>query len=206
MAKINLLPWREELRREKKKEFLVILGGVVVLSALVAFLWVVTVESAIENQNARNQILETEISSLEKQVAEISELKKKRDDLLTRIKIIQDLQGTRSLIVRYFDDLARAIPDGVYLTLVSRKDDLVSIEGVAESYNRVASFMRSLDKSDWFAEPSLTSVVAAPSEGEQAQAFKMTVKTSIPGMAADQENADNLSKGKVDVKKSGGKK
>ena len=110
MAKINLLPWREELRREKKKEFLVILGGVVVLSALVAFLWVVTVESAIENQNARNQILETEISSLEKQVTEISELKKKRDDLLARIKIIQDLQGTRSLIVRYFYDLAQTNP------------------------------------------------------------------------------------------------
>src|ERR1700712_3325987 len=127
MAKINLLPWREAYRKEKKEQFLVVLGGVLLFSALLAYLWIVAVESSIENQEARNHLLETEIAVLEKQVQEISELKKVRDDLLARIKIIQDLQGTRPLIVRYFDDLARSIPDGVHLTMVSRKDDVVSI-------------------------------------------------------------------------------
>jgi type IV pilus assembly protein PilN len=92
MAKINLLPWREAYRKEKKEQFLAILGGVLLFSALLAYLWIVAVESSIENQEARNHLLETEIAVLEKQVKEISELKKVRDDLLARIKIIQDLQ------------------------------------------------------------------------------------------------------------------
>ncbi len=181
MAKINLLPWREAYRKEKKEQFLVVLGGILVLSALVSYLWIVSVESAIENQDARNHILDTEIAKLEKQVQEISELKKKRDDLLTRIKIITDLEGTRPLIVRYFDDFAHAIPDGLYITSLSRVGDVVSIEGIAESYNRVASLMRNLEDSDWFASANLTSVTAAPKEGEQANSFKMTVHTSVPG-------------------------
>ena len=181
MAKINLLPWREAYRKEKKEQFLVVLGGVLLLSALMSYLWIVSVESAIENQDARNHILDTEIAKLEKQVQEISELKKKRDDLLTRIKIITDLEGTRPLIVRYFDDFAHAIPDGLYITSLSRAGDVVSIEGIAESYNRVASLMRNLEDSDWFASANLTSVTAAPKEGEQANSFKMTVHTSVPG-------------------------
>ena len=196
MAKINLLPWREAYRKEKKEQFLMIIGGALLLSALVAYLWVGSVESAIDNQNARNHLLDTEIAALDKQVKEIADLKKVRDDLLARIKIIQDLQGTRPLIVRYFDDFARSVPDGVFVTMVARKDNIISIEGIAESYNRVATFMRNLESSDWFAGPNLTSVVAVPSEGEQAQSFKMTVSTAVPGepdpepKAAEKKPAD----------------
>lgn len=180
MAKINLLPWRQAYREEKKREFVGIIAAVFIVAALGAYSWVSSVESAIENQGSRNRLLEQEISKLDAQVKEISELKKVRDDLLARIKVIQDLEGTRPVIVRYFDDFARAIPDGVYVTLVDRKGTAISIEGVAESYNRVASFMRNLDASDWFAAPNLTSVTAAPEEGEQASMFKMTVQTSAP--------------------------
>ncbi len=180
MAKINLLPWRQAYREEKKREFIGIIAAVFIVAALGAYSWISSVESAIENQGARNRLLDQEIAKLDAQVKEISELKKVRDDLLARIKVIQDLEGTRPVIVRYFDDFARAIPDGVYVTLVDRKGTVVSIEGVAESYNRVASFMRNLDASDWFASPNLTSVTAAPEEGEQASMFKMTVQTSAP--------------------------
>lgn len=201
MAKINLLPWREAYRKEKKEEFLMILGGALVFTVFIAYLWVSSVESAIANQNARNNILEVEIANLEKQVKEISELKKVRDDLLARIKIIQDLQGTRPLIVRYFDDFARAIPDGIFITMVDRKGDIVKIEGVAESYNRIASLMRDLDMSDWFEGAGVESVVAAPKEGEQAQFFKMVVHTSLPSDVAD----GNKNLNPVDNKKAGGK-
>lgn len=180
MAKINLLPWRQAYREEKKREFVGIIAAVFIVAALGAYSWISSVESAIENQASRNRLLDQEIAKLDAQVKEISELKKVRDDLLARIKVIQDLEGTRPVIVRYFDDFARAIPDGVYVTLVDRKGTVVSIEGVAESYNRVASFMRNLDASDWFASPNLTSVTAAPEEGEQASMFKMTVQTSAP--------------------------
>ncbi|MGB3611684.1 MAG: PilN domain-containing protein [Cellvibrio sp.] len=185
MAKINLLPWREAYRKEKKEQFIAILVGVFVLSAVLAYAWISSVESAIENQKSRNRLLETEIAALEKQVQEIAELKKVRDDLLTRIKVIQDLEGTRPVIVRYFDDLVRAVPDGVHLNSVVRKGDVISLEGIAESTNRVSSFMRNLDQSDWFTAPNLTSVTAAPAEGEQANSFRMTVRTSAPQEQAD---------------------
>jgi type IV pilus assembly protein PilN len=180
MAKINLLPWRQVYREEKKREFLGVIAVVFVVAALGAYAWVSSVETSIENQNSRNRLLEQEITKLDAQVKENSELKKVRDDLLARIKVIQDLEGTRPVIVRYFDDFARAIPDGVYVTMMDKKGTSITIEGIAESYNRVASFMRNLDASDWFAAPNLTSVTAAPEAGEQASKFKMTVLTSAP--------------------------
>lgn len=185
MAKINLLPWREAYRKEKKDQFIAILVGVFIVSALLAYAWISSVESAIDNQNSRNRLLETEIAALDKQVQEIAELKKVRDDLLTRIRVIQDLEGTRPVIVRYFDELVRAVPDGVHLNSVVRTGDVISLEGIAESTNRVSSLMRNLNQSDWFTAPNLTSVIAAPAEGEQANLFKMTVRTAAPKDQAD---------------------
>jgi type IV pilus assembly protein PilN len=180
MAKINLLPWRQAYREEKKREFLGVIFGVGLAAAFGAYLWVSSVQSAIENQNARNQLLNQEIAKLDAQVKEISEIKKVRDDLLARIKVITDLEGTRPVIVRYFDELARAIPDGVWISSAERKGNIVTIEGVAESYNRIASFLRNLEASDWYASHNLISVDAAPEEGEDASKFKMTVETSAP--------------------------
>ena len=180
MAKINLLPWREVYRQEKKREFLGIIVGIGLAAAFGAYLWVSSVQSSIENQNARNQLLNQEIAKLDAQVKEISEIKKVRDDLLAHIKVITDLEGTRPVIVRYFDELARAIPDGVWISSAERKGNVVTIEGVAESYNRIASFLRNLEASDWYASHNLISVDAAPDEGEDASKFKMTVETSAP--------------------------
>ncbi len=180
MAKINLLPWRQVYREEKKREFLGIIFAVGLVAAFGAYLWVSSVQAAIENQNARNQMLNQEIAKLDAQVKEISEIKKVRDDLLARIKVITDLEGTRPVIVRYFDEMARAIPDGVWITAIDRKGNIMTIDGVAESYNRVASFMRNLEASDWYASPNLSSVQAAPEQGEDASTFKMTVETSAP--------------------------
>jgi type IV pilus assembly protein PilN len=205
MAKINLLPWREAYRKEKKEQFLAIIGGVVLVSGLLAYLWIASVESSIENQQARNHLLETEIANLDKQVKEIADLKKIRDDLLARIKIIQDLQGTRPLIVRYFDNFVRSIPDGVYITMLSSQGNVVSVEGVAESYNRVATLMRNLDSSDWFTKSALTSVVAIPREGEQAQSFKLTVNTTAPDLTAVPDATDKGVAAPVTAKKAGGK-
>lgn len=180
MAKINLLPWRQAYREEKKREFVGVIVGVLAVAVFGAYLWVSSVQSAIENQSARNQLLTQEIAKLDSQVKEISEIKKVRDDLLARIKVITDLEGTRPVIVRYFDELARAIPDGVWVSLVERKGNVVTMEGIAESYNRIASFLRNLEASDWYASHNLISVDAAPDEGEDASVFKMTVETSAP--------------------------
>lgn len=180
MARINLLPWRDQYRQEKKQEFFTVLGGVFVITAAVAYMWVTSVQNTIEHQNQRNALLQREIQQLEKQVAEIRELRKKKTELLDRMRVIQGLQGTRPVIVRYFDEMARAIPDGVFLLELKREGERISMTGVAESNNRVSSLMRNLDESDWFTSPNLTSVEAAPDYGELANQFTMSVMCTVP--------------------------
>ena len=201
MAKINLLPWREAYRKEKKEQFLAILGVVFVITLLVAYGWISQVESDIERQSARNRTLDAEISNLDKQVKEIAELKKVRDDLLARIKVIQDLEGKRPLIVRYFDELVRLVPDGVYINDLSRSETGLKINGIAESYARISTFMRNLDQSEWFKDSDINSVAAAPREGEQANSFNLYVKTTAP----NEELAPAAAPAKSKPKKKGGR-
>ncbi len=199
MASINLLPWRDAYRKEKQQEFLAVIMAVAMVSVIAAYSWVASINSAIDNQRSRNQYLQTEIQLLEKKVAEISELKKRRTQLLERMKVIQGLQGKRPLIVRYFDELVRAVPEGVYITNLKRTGDMVSIDGLSESNVRVSALMRNLDESEWFASPNLSSVTAKPEMGEQASAFKLTFKTALPaaegddGASADGINAQSNS-------------
>ncbi len=180
MAKINLLSWREEYRREKKQEFITHTVLFAILAALVAFVWVSTVNSAIDNQNFRNKLLKDELVVLNKQVKEIQELKKKREELISRMRVIQDLQGTRPVIVRYFDEFVKAIPDGVFILSMVRKDNVITLEGIAESNSRVASLMRNIDNSTWFSESNLKSVTADPAYGEQAVRFSVVLNTVVP--------------------------
>lgn len=180
MAHINLLPWRDEYRQEKKKEFFTILAGFCILGALCGYVWVSTVQGSIDDQNARNKRLQDEIALLQKQVAEIQELKKRRTELIARMEVIQGLQGTRPVIVRYFDELVRAVPDGVYIKTLNRQGDSFRLEGVGESPNRISALMRNFENSQWFATPSISSLQAAPSEGEEAQSFRMTVLAVTP--------------------------
>lgn len=185
MAKINLLPWRDQRRQDKKKEFFIVFGGFCILGVLCGYLWVGNVQSSIDQQNSRNKMLEREIAALQQQVSEIKDLRQRRTALLARMKVIQDLQGTRPVIVRYFDGFVRAVPDGVYLTRLVRNGERFNIEGVAESHSRISAFMRNLDESDWFTDPSVSTISAAVDQGEQAQRFSMTVRATAPDNDAE---------------------
>lgn len=190
MATINLLPWRDKYREEKKKEFFVIMGGVAIVAVVIAFIWISHANGKVEHQRQRNQLLQSEITLLDKQVKEIEELQSRREELLELMRLIRDLEGTRSVIVHHFDELVRALPDGVFLTKLSRQGDVVSISGIAESNNRVSSFMRNLSASEWYDDPNLSTVEAAPEEGGQANSFEMTVKAIVSEelrKAAEQE-------------------
>ncbi|HEY7773125.1 MAG TPA: PilN domain-containing protein [Marinagarivorans sp.] len=180
MARINLLSWREEYRREKKQEFISHTVFVAIIAGIVAFIWVAMVNGAIDNQNYRNSLLKDELVVLDKQVKEIQELKRKREELISRMRVIQDLQGTRPVIVRYFDEFVRAIPDGVFVLSMVRKDNTITLDGVAESNSRVASLMRNIDNSTWFSESNLKSVTADPAYGEQAVRFSVVLNTVVP--------------------------
>ncbi|MBH3330808.1 PilN domain-containing protein [Pseudomonas oryzihabitans] len=185
MARINLLPWREQLREERRKQFLVILGGIFVLSCGAVFLGDQYLSGEIARQEARNAFIQQNIAQLDVRIKEISELKTRRQQLLARMKIIQDLQGNRPVIGHVFDQLVRTLPDGVYFRELKMQGDTLSISGEAESNNRVSNLMRNLDASDWFASPTLIEVKATTAGAvDQANTFQLTVKQTQPGAAA----------------------
>jgi type IV pilus assembly protein PilN len=186
MAQINLLPWREERRQELKREFLTVIALVVALGVGVIILGDLVVNGQIDNQRARNKYLTENIKELDKQVAEIKELERKRNQLIDRMRVIQELQGNRPIIVRILDQLVRTVPDGVFYTSVTAQSKQISIKGIAESNNRVSSLMRRLDASDWLADPNLDAVTAAPEYGDQATTFNLTVSVQLPTAGAEE--------------------
>lgn len=196
MPNINLLPWREERREELRKEFLITLGVVAAAAVLILALVWWAMNAAIDYQQDRNRFIQNHINELNQQVKEISTLKKKRQEMLDRMRVIQELQGNRPVIVRVFDELVRVVPDGVYFTEVKRRGNTLEIRGTAESNNRVSSLMRNLDKSEWFKSPNLTQVKADPSFGEQANDFTMSVQLQLPGSDKNDNGTANGKHGK----------
>lgn len=180
IAKINLLPWREEYRQHKKLEFFKLAGAVIVAGLLVVGVWDRIVTARIDNQNSRNQVLNQKISELDAKVKEIAALKERRQQLLDRMTVIQALQANRPEIVRVFDEMAVSIPDGVFLTSLNRRGSEIQLSGYAESNNRVSAYMRNLDQSYKFKDPSLTKVQANDLLGEQGNTFEMRVKITEP--------------------------
>jgi len=150
MANINLLPWREELREERKQEFLVGLGITVAIAAVFIFSGDRFVNNLINNQNELNNYIRQTVASLDEEIAEIRELQRQKAELTERMSVIQDLQGRRPVIVRLFDELVRTMPDGVYYENITRIGDQINFRGLAESNNRVSALLRSLDDSEWF--------------------------------------------------------
>jgi len=185
MAQINLLPWRDERRLELKKEFLTVLVLMFALGGGLLLVGDRLVNAQIDNQKARNAYLTENIKELDKMVAEIRDLQRKRNQLIERMRVIQELQGNRPIIVRILDQLVRTVPDGVFYQQLSTQDGLISITGIAESNNRVSSLMRRLDASDWLENPNLDAVRAATDFGDQATRFSLSVKVQLPKTAEE---------------------
>ncbi len=149
MPRINLLPWREALRKKRQKDFVTHAGLALMGAAAIALLAHMTVQGQIDNQIERNTYLEGVVTDLDKKIEEINTLKKKRDDLVARMGAIETLQSTRSLIVKLFEELARTTPEGIVLTNVSMGDgaSMIQINGFSDTTARVAEYLRSLNKS-----------------------------------------------------------
>ncbi len=180
MAKINLRPWREELRAEKQRQFIVMLFGALIIAAGLVFLWQTAVQGQIDHQQSRNSYIENAMRDLEQQIAEIEDLRERREELLSRMQVIQDLQGQRPVIVRAFDELVRSVPEGLFFQSIEKSGDTVSIVGMAESNSRISSLMRNFEQSDWFGNPNLTNVSAADQRRAGFSQFNMTVEQVVP--------------------------
>jgi len=176
MARINLLPWREELRAERKRQFTGILGLAVVVGALVSVLVHMSFESKIGSQQSRNSYLKSEITKLDTKIKEIQKLEKQREELLNRMQIVQRLQQSRPLVVRLFDELVRQIPTGVHLTEFSRKKLRLSIKGKSESTPRISAFMRNIEKSQWLEKPDVSGIKADNKGDLTTTSFTMSAR------------------------------
>ena len=156
MARINLLPWRAERRKQRQQEFMSLLG----LSALVAVVICVGIvmfyKGQIAGQEARNKYLEAEIAKVNEQIKEIDELDKKKARLLRRKEVIEELQASRSQMVHLFDELVRTVPDGLRLNSIKQNGNELSLEGFAQSNARVSTYMRNLQVSGWMTKPELS--------------------------------------------------
>ena len=181
--KINLLPWREELREEKKREFLNVLVGIVVFAGILIFAADRFYKGSIDAQLARNTFLDKEIKVLEGQIEDIKLLHQKRNELLSRMQVIQELQGNRPVIVRMFDELARRLAERVFYTEITVTDKNIQISGIAESNNRISSQLRNFQESEWFTRPNVTEINAATTFGPQASSFELSVKQDAPAIS-----------------------
>lgn len=180
MAKINLRPWREELRAEKQKRFVATLLGAAIVAAGLVFLWKTDMDNRIAYQESRNDYIEAASRQLDSQIEEIEKLRDKREELLARMEVIQDLQGKRPVIVRVFDELVRTLPEGLFYTELSKEKERLAIEGMAESNSRISSLMRNFERSEWFSSPNLTNVAAADDRRAGYSAFDLTVNQTTP--------------------------
>lgn len=183
MAHINLLPWRERLREERRREFLNILVGIVIIAGGLVLLVDRYFVAEINTQSARNNFIKAEISILDDRVAEITQLRQQKEDIRARMNVITDLQGTRPLIVRLFDELVKTLPDGVYYETLERNGETIAIQGIAESYSRITELLRNLGDSEWFRDPDLSDISAADAAANSltsAFTFSLTVTLNLP--------------------------
>jgi type IV pilus assembly protein PilN len=161
MPRINLLPWREGQRKERKLAFLVALGVAALAACVASFAAYLLYGSMIDAQQHRNDKLRAEIRTLNKQIEEINDLETAKQRFIARMDIIEKLQRSRPEIVHVFDDIVRTLPEGVYLTAVKQNGNSLKFEGVAQSSTRVSSFMRNIDGSQWLRNPALEVVQTA---------------------------------------------
>lgn len=174
MAKINLLPWREELRKQKKQDFLGAMG----LSVLITIIILGAVHTYIEGlksyQEQRNKMLQNEIVILDKKIVEINSIEEKKNKLLSKIELIQKLQKSRPEIVHLFDEIPKVTPDGVFLTKFTQVGAELIFEGKSQSNARVSAFMRAIEASKWLQKPTLN-LIKSPDKTDIEQSSDFTL-------------------------------
>ncbi len=189
ITSINLLPWREELRQEQKKQFATMAVMVCVLAAAIVGLIHYQMQSKIDYQQSRNSFLTSAIADVDEEIKEIQELRKVRRSLIERMEVIQDLQGSRPSIVHLFTEIVSTVPNGVYLESLGQTGGNLLINGEAESNARVSTYMRNLQASAWLKDPNLTVIEIEDKTVTRVSTFTLTVKQTAPN-ATEEENDD----------------
>jgi type IV pilus assembly protein PilN len=177
MPRINLLPWREQERKVRRREFMVALGGAAIAAVVFVLGGKLLYSGWIDAQTAKNDLLKREIVKLDAQIADIQDLENRKQRLVARMEIIEKLQRQRPEIVHLFDELVKTVPEGIYLTSMKETGKKLEIKGVAQSSTRVSTFMRNIDGSAWMDNPQLQVVESAKDSPTGGSSFTLTSET-----------------------------
>lgn len=178
MAHINLLPWREELRQERQKQFLAMLIAGFIFAAVILFGIILFADSLLDEQKSRNSFLQKEIAVLDLKIREISTLAEAREKLVARMQVIEQLQLSRPKVVKVFDSLVRTMPEGIHLDKVSRQASMLTLSGVAQSNARVSVLMRKIDANQEFEESGLKIIQKTSTKDDAIRKFTLEVRES----------------------------
>src|ERR1700735_3999566 len=196
MPRINLLPWREQERKVRRREFMVALGGAAFAAIIFVLGGKLLYSSWIDSQKAKNTLLTKEIVKLDAQIADIQDLENRKQRLVARMEIIEKLQRKRPEIVHLFDELVKTVPEGIYLTQIKETGKKLEMKGVAQSSTRVSTFMRNIDSSSWMDNPQLQVVEVAKDSPTGGSSFTLT--SDVVGV--DVDNGGGKTGKKVAVK------
>lgn len=188
MRRINLLPWREERREKRQKDFQVHLVLSVILAGVVAAGIHFYMEAQIDHQNQRNAYLEDVINELDQQIQAIDELRDQKAELVARMRVIEDLQSARPIVVHFTRSMVETLPEGVQLTELSvNNDERISIHGYADAQARVADYLRSLNRAEYVDRASLVgSGILAEANGTGRYAFTINARITLPDDEQDE--------------------
>ncbi len=192
MPRINLLPWRDQQRKIRRREFGVAAGGAVIAAIVFALGGKLVYSSWIDAQTEKNNLLKKEIVKLDAQIADIQDLETRKQRLVARMEIIEKLQRSRPEIVHLFDELVKTVPDGVYLTQIKQTGRKLELHGIAQSSTRVSTFMRNIDGSVWMDNPVLQVVEA--SKDSATGGSKFTLFTDTVGVDLENSGATTVKK------------
>ncbi|MDQ0010926.1 type IV pilus assembly protein PilN [Luteibacter jiangsuensis] len=185
MARINLLPWRAERRKQREREFYTQLGLAFGAALVVLIGWSFWMDARIDNQGERNTYLQGEIKQLDNRIAKIKDLEKVRSDLLQRKQIIEQLQANRSQMVHLFDELVKTIPSSARLSGMKQSGDSMSLDGVSQSNSSVAEYMRNIEASPWMGHADLRKTENTHDASRMPYRFGLDVHLNRPGDTPD---------------------
>lgn len=191
-TRINLLDWRGARRERRKRQFAAMMGlGVVAAGLLLVVVWGV-VNGQLQYQTGRNNFLRSQIQEMDQKIKEIQELERVKSNLLARMRVIEELQASRTASVHFFDEIVNTLPEGVNLTGLKQDGNNVTLDGVAESNGRISTYMKNLDASPWFKDPKLIVIKTNDKDRRRNAEFKLQVQRLITPGASNTASDDEV--------------
>jgi len=185
MIRVNLLPHRQIRREARQREFGLMALFSAIAAAVIIFLGYTYINAKIDAQADRNARLDAAIVKLDKEIADIKDLKDQISTMLERKQVVENLQTNRSQAVIVLDELSRQLPEGMYLKSIKQQGNVISIEGIADTNARVATLVRNLSTSNWMESPSLVEIKSIVVNTLKQNAFALNVNIKVPKVETD---------------------